>query len=513
MSALGYVTSTSIFVIICSIVWYLKMSRYFQLGNMIPGPPGLPILGNMLTAMSRRNNILEYFRELRHRYGLVCKGWLGPHLLVGLSDPRDVAVILNSSQTLSKAPIYNPIRLVFGKSLILADTEVWNKFRKIMNPTFTHQIIDTYVKTFYEKSLVMADRLEKHSDESPFDMVDFTMPCTLEMVSETSLGVPVNIQKENPQHCVVMNFPRLSKIVTYLMTHPWFWFTLITKFSPLYQEIIKLVKPIRDFVDVTVKQKTYSYLNSRSTSEVHKVSQQCVNDTKQRLGFLEQMISTMVNNPGLFTAEKLRDQAMFVMAAATDTSAYTVAYTLMLLGSHQDIQEKVMREQEDIFGEDMDRPVTAEDLKQMVYLEQVINETMRLYPIIPFVARWVDEDVRISDYTLPAGTTVLISIYLVHRQPAYYPDPDKFDPDRFSEENRLSRPSSSFVPFVSGRRMCIGRYYAYMAMKTMLSVVLRRYKVLKHGSRQDMDYLQYNFLLKMVNGHNVKLRQRTRERR
>ncbi|KAJ8880466.1 hypothetical protein PR048_016936 [Dryococelus australis] len=165
----------------------------------------------------------------------------------------------------------------------------------------------------------------------------------------------------------------------------------------------------------------------------------------------------MITGTGLITAEELRNQTMLLMKVGVETSAFTVAFTLMLLGLHQDVQRKVFGELEDILGEDIHRPVPARDLKHIVYLEQMINGTMRL------------------DYTLPAGTTIIIPVYLVHQDPSYYPGPDKFNPETFNYENKSSRSLCSFIPFTSGRRARIGKYYAYMAMKTMLSVVLRGY--------------------------------------
>ncbi|XP_063235051.1 cytochrome P450 4C1-like [Bacillus rossius redtenbacheri] len=313
--------------------------------------------------------------------------------------------------------MYNPLSIVFGNSLLTSKFKEWKKFRKIMEPTFSNRIIDSYVSTFHEKSQRMADLLQERCHGEPFNMADYSLPCALEMLSETSLGVPMNIQ--------------------------------------------------------------------------------------------EHMVSTMVENPGLLSIEELQDQVMVGIAAGTDTTAYAVATTLMLLGLHQDVQRKVLEEQESIFGKDTSQPVTTRDLQQMVYLEQVINETMRLYPILPIMARRVDEDVSVNSYTLPAGTIVIIPIYLVHRNPEYFPNPDTFDPDRFSRKNIASRLACSFIPFSYGRKKCLGKSYAYMAMKTMLSVLLRRYEVLECGSREDMECFEFEFFFKFKHGHSIRLRQRT----
>ncbi|KAJ8880490.1 hypothetical protein PR048_016960 [Dryococelus australis] len=120
------------------------------------------------------------------------------------------------------------------------------------------------------------------------------------MLSETSLSVPTGIQNENPRQCVVVNTTKIGEIVSYLITHP---------LVDCIRKQPKLVKPLQDFVDMTVKQKIDTYLNSKSENIMYNVNQQCVNSMKQRLVFLDHMISTMVNNPGLFTAEDPRDQS------------------------------------------------------------------------------------------------------------------------------------------------------------------------------------------------------------
>ncbi|KAJ8880476.1 hypothetical protein PR048_016946 [Dryococelus australis] len=466
-------------VVTIFVAWYVSRNRYYQLGNKIPGPPGLPLLVNTLSFIARNKDILEYIKELRRSHGPVFQLWIGHHLLVTVITPRDIAIVFNRSLTLSKPAFYSLLKLVFRESLLTTDTDEWKKIRRIKNPTFTHQVIDRYVSTFYKKSLAMTEHLEKHSMNGPFNAIGYTKMCTLDMVTETSLGVAADIRNNDQQHFIVQNTPKLFRMLSYFFFRPWFWIIFVFTATRSYTKIVQLVERIRDFIDIIVSNKLYlKYKTEKYTFTA---------ETKQRQGFLDHMISTMVNNPGLITAEELRDQAMFVMAAATDTSALATVFTLMLLGLHQDVQRKLMREQENIFGEDMDRPLTASDLKKMVYLEQVINESMRM----------ADEEVRIGDFALPAGTIIIIPIYLVHRDPFCYPEPGKFDPDKFNKENSSNRPACSFIPFASGRRMCIGKYCAYVVIKTMLSVMLRRYEVLEYGSGDNMECVQFKFLLKM----------------
>ncbi|KAJ8894338.1 hypothetical protein PR048_006964 [Dryococelus australis] len=119
----------------------------------------------------------------------------------------------------------------------------------------------------------------------------------------------------------------------------------------------------------------------------------------------------------------------------------------------------------------------------MVYLEQVISETLRLCPPLPVVSRAVEEE----------------------RGVANSPDPDHFDPYRFSAENSVGRQPYSFVPFLGERKMCTGKRYAYMQRKAILSTVLRNYQVLPCGSREEMEKVQFRMSLHIISGFNTKL--------
>ncbi|XP_063233542.1 cytochrome P450 4g15-like [Bacillus rossius redtenbacheri] len=499
--AVWCVSAVVISLVSIAVRWCFHRSRYFQLGERVPGPAGVPLLGNTLQVVARREDILRYFKELRDRYGAMVRLWIGPIICVCVTDPKDIAVIFNSSKTLNKPMFYKTLNVVFGNSVLTAESEDWKRYRKILDPAFRNQIVDSYVSTFHEKSQRLADLLEEHSVGEPINMADYSRPCTLKMISETSLGLPMEIQGKNHTHCAVENFPKITEMDSFVFITPWLWLSWTLKCHRIYYNMIALVTPIRSFVNLIVKDKLDLYLHLKN-NVTH--NQKDI-DTPKHLRFLEQMVSTLVENPKILNLEELKDQTMLVIAAGTDSTAYTVATTLMLLGLHQDVQRKVFQEQEIIFGEDMSRSVTAEDLKQMVYLEQVINETMRLYPVVPLVARRADEDVHVNSYTFPAGTIFVIPIYLVHRESDYFPNPDAFNPGRFSRENSASRPASSFIPFTYGRKTCIGKRYAYTAMKTMLSVLLRRYEVLECGSREYMESFGYNFFLNFQTGHKVKL--------
>ena len=137
-------------------------------------------------------------------------------------------------------------------------------------------------------------------------------------------------------------------------------------------------------------------------------------------------------------------------------------------------QERVFHEILDIV--EHENP-THEELAKLLYLEQVVNETLRMFPPLPFITRDARESRTYGTVTIPAGSAVYIPITEVHRDPTHYPDPEVFDPDRFNEENKAKRNPMAFMPFGQGPRICIGMRLAYLELKTALVKVLRKVKV------------------------------------
>lgn len=180
-----------------------------------------------------------------------------------------------------------------------------------------------------------------------------------------------------------------------------------------------------------------------------------------------------------------------------------------MLGIHKDVQEKVWAEQKAIFGDNMTRDCTFADTMEMKYLERVIMETLRMYPPVPLIARQVDQDVKLASgpYVIPKGASVVILQFAVHRNPNFYPNPDNFDPDNFLPDRMAQRHFYSFIPFSAGPRSCVGRKYAMLKLKVLLSTIVRSFKV-DSKMKEDDFKLQADIILKLENGFKIMLEPR-----
>jgi len=193
------------------------------------------------------------------------------------------------------------------------------------------------------------------------------------------------------------------------------------------------------------------------------------------MAFLDVLLSSKTEDGKGLSTEGIVDEVNTFLVAGHETTAGGLLWLLFALGHHLDVQERLYEEITGI------TEITAESLKQLTYMDQVIKESQRLMPVVPFTGRHLTEPVDFGDgCVIPTGTSVLIPIYSIHRHPGYWKNPDTFDPDRFSTENSIGRHPFSFIPFAAGKRNCIGQKFAWQEMKVVLATFLRSFSVVSH---------------------------------
>ncbi|MFI0479047.1 cytochrome P450 [Actinomadura sp. 9N215] len=171
---------------------------------------------------------------------------------------------------------------------------------------------------------------------------------------------------------------------------------------------------------------------------------------------------------------RIRDSVLMTMLAAHHTTGVAISWTLYLLAKHPDAAERAAAELDRV----LDGRAVPDygDLKELTYLDRVLKEAMRLYPPGPYGAREATEDVVLGEYTVPAGTTIFYPFWAVHMNPDYWPDPDAFDPDRFTPEASAGRPRFAYIPFGLGPRSCEGAALAMVEAELVLAILLKRFQ-------------------------------------
>jgi cytochrome P450 len=169
-----------------------------------------------------------------------------------------------------------------------------------------------------------------------------------------------------------------------------------------------------------------------------------------------------------------RDEVVTLFFAGHETTAATMTWAFYLLSRHPEVQERVREELQEVLG---GRVPTFTDLQKLTYTQQVINEVLRLYPSAYLFAREAVAEDSIDGYPIPPNVLIFITPYITHRDPKYYPAPERFDPDRFTPEQVAGRPRHHYFPFGEGPHVCIGNNFALMEMQLILASALQRFRL------------------------------------
>jgi cytochrome P450 len=173
------------------------------------------------------------------------------------------------------------------------------------------------------------------------------------------------------------------------------------------------------------------------------------------------------------TDEQVRDEAITVFLAGQETTANALTFTWYLLAQHPEVEAKLHAELNTVLN---GRAPTVDDLPQLKYTEMVFAEAMRLFPPAYALGRRAIEDFQLGDYCVPGGSTILMSQWVIHRDPRFFPDPLRFDPERWAPEAREARPKFAYFPFGGGPRLCIGEAFAWMEGSLALATLAQHWQ-------------------------------------
>lgn len=544
-------TATTLFTYLlvpALVLWvvYYRMSRrrLYELAAKLPGPEGLPLVGKGLEFIGTPHDIYTRINRLAVDWeDKPCvKVWVGPRLLVFLKDPRDVEIILSSHVHIDKSPEYRFFKPWLGNGLLISTGEKWRAHRKLIAPTFHLNVLKSFLDLFNQNSRATVEKMAKHNGEV-FDCHDYMSECTVEILLETAMGVNKKTQNQSGFE-YAMAVMKMCNILHLRSTKIWLRPDILFNLSSYSKDQVKLLSTIHNLTKRVLKKKKEAYEKNKSALlnsipiptvgiKEEKKADEKVKDKavveglsygqssglkddldveedigeKKRLAFLDLLIESAQNGVVL-TDEEIKEQVDTIMFEGHDTTAAGSSFFLCVMGTHPEIQAKVIQEIDEIFG-DSDRPCTFQDTLEMKYLERCIMETLRMFPPVPIIARELQQEVKLNscDLIIPAKCTVVITTVKVHRQPETYPNPDVYDPDNFLPERCANRHYYSFVPFSAGPRSCVGRKYAMLKLKVILSTILRNFTV--HSPVKFNDWkLQADIILKRTDGFKIQLNPR-----
>ncbi|PNF27066.1 Cytochrome P450 4C1 [Cryptotermes secundus] len=461
-----------------------KRARFVHLMEKLPGPFAYPVFGTVLPFLFlSRPQRFKLLEQRIRTYQPLCRSWLGSKAIVNVTHPEHAQVLLNTIRHMEKSFTYKFLHPWLGTGLLTASGQKWHTHRKIITPTFHYSILDSFVDVFSEKSKILVSKLRKEVGSEGFDVYPYITRCALDIICETAMGTPVHAQ-EDLESTYVSAVYGLSELTLQRMVYPWLHPQSLFQLSSQGRKYKKCVTLLHDFTNKVIKERKSHRATMRPKAAEKSISEDEELGKKRRVAFLDMLLDASEGGTKL-TDEEIGEEVDTFMFEGHDTTSAGISWTLYLLGLHPDVQDKVYQEQKSIF-QGSDRTVTTKDLSEMKYLERVIKESLRLYPSVPGIGRTLNEDVQMGEFTIPAGCTVHLHIYFLHRNPDQFPNPEKFDPDNFLPERVAKRHPYAYIPFSAGPRNCIGQKFALLEEKTVLSYILRHYRLRALESREDI---------------------------
>ncbi|MFG3039603.1 cytochrome P450 [Streptomyces sp. NPDC048330] len=416
-----------------------------------PRLPGHPLFGSM---SDLRKDSLGTFLRARRELGDVVRFTAGPPgvraTVYGVFSAEGAQQILagESANFRKDNAFYQEIRESFGNGLLTSQDEDYLRQRRLVQPLFTKRRVDGYAAAVAAEVTTLTGEWEAGAAES-VDVLDEMTRLALRAVARILFGTDVDTAVE----IVEQSFPQLGAYV------------LSRGYSPL--------KVPRDWPTpgnrraAAVHEALYAVCD-RIIAE-RRAADRAPGDGDDLLTLLVEAESA---EDGSFDATELREQVLVFLLAGHETTATSLGFALHLLGRHPEVQKRAHEEIDRVLA---GRTPGAADLDALPYVTQVLKEAMRLFPAAPVIGRRAVAATEVGGVVIPAGADVIVAPWVTHRHPAYWEDPERFDPDRFTPEAEAARPRYAWFPFGGGPRACIGQHFSMLESVIALAMILQKY--------------------------------------
>jgi cytochrome P450 len=371
---------------------------------------------------------------------------IGPRTLLFISHPEFIEqVLVTENRKFIKHYALRLLRPTLGDGLLTSDGDFWLRQRRLMQPAFLKQRVESYGPIIVNLTQKM---LSTWRSGEMRDLHADMMQLALSIVSKALLDVDAGEQAHG-----------VSSAVDWIMRD----------FNSRFQSAVPLPFWFPAPRNFELK---------RQVRRLEAVIQQIINERRADDRDHGDLLSVLVHardeqdQTGM-TDRQLRDELMTLFLAGHETTANLLSWTWYLLARHADVAAKVRRELETVLA---GRTPSAADVPNLTFTEQVLLESMRLFPPAYALGRESVEECTIGGYRIPAGSTVIMSQYVMHRHPTYFNRPDEFDPDRWSNGLLRRLPKYAYFPFGAGPRMCIGNTFAMLEAMLVVATVVPRFE-------------------------------------
>lgn len=416
----------------------------------LPDPPGPPRSYPFANWIALRRDPLGFLTGVARNYGDVARFRLGPVFLHVVNDPELIrTVLVTRAEAFHKGRGLERAKRLLGEGLLTSEDAFHLRQRRLMQPAFRHQRISGY-------ATVMADYAERATGRwEPGETRDVhreMMRLTLAIVGKTLFDADVEEEAAEIGAALTESLELFNRL-----------FTL-----PFGELLEKLPIPAN---------RRFARARNRLDTTIARLIAERRRDPGERADLLTLLLlaqDTEGDGGGMNDAQ-LRDEAMTIFLAGHETTANALTWTWYLLSQNPDVEKRFHEEVDSVLGA---RLPGASDVPRLPYTRMVLAESMRLYPPAWIIGRRAIVDQELGGWRIPSGSIVTASQWITHRDPRFFPDPERFDPSRFTPEAEAARPKFAYFPFGGGPRVCIGEGFAWMEGILLLATIGRRWRML-----------------------------------
>ncbi|RZB40275.1 cytochrome P450, family 4, subfamily Q, polypeptide 4 [Asbolus verrucosus] len=467
---------TSVLVFLTFVVVFVnilkKWSRFWRCLENIPQPPTYPMLGNLIDLMRTPEKMFVADRERSLKYYPIYKVTVLDLAAVNLVKPEDIELVLTNMKHITKSKIYDFLHAWLGTGLLTSTDAKWQSRRKLLTPAFHFSILREFINIFNEETKKLVEDLEKDCHKPFIDVIAPITQFTLLSIGETAMGTTLNVSKEDKERYKDAIYA-IGELLTYRAPRPWIFNDFIYGITGNGKKEKKIVKTLHTFSKNVIDERKKNFISSSYS-------------TRKRLAMLDLLLKYRSEGADI-DDEGIREEVDTFMFEGHDTTSMALCFALMLFANHRTTQDEMFKEINEIIG---DETPTYAALQELKYMERCIKESLRLFPSVPFISRLSGDEINtFTGYTIPKDCMVNIQIYDLHHNPNVFPDPEKFDPDRFLPENIQKRHPFAYIPFSAGPRNCIGQKFAMLELKAALCGILKRFILEPVDKPQDIVFI------------------------
>lgn len=395
-------------------------------------------------------NYAELGVELHQQHGFVYRQKL-PNPALGFVHPRHLYRMLKSNATnYAKSADYDVLRPVLGGGIFVSDGDLWKRQRRLLAPEFRSAVVPRFLPVISRCVEAIFEEWDKVADR---DLSDDMMRLTIWIVGETLFHQDFRKESEQIGHALEACLAQATLLMISMgMLQPWM--------------------PTPGNRKAKAEEET---LNRIVRSLIHHHRE------NPGPGMLSRILTATDEETGEgMTEQQVVDEVKSLILAGHETTSLALSWTFYLLSSHPEVEARLQAEADRVLG---GRAPTAEDMPKLEFTRMVFLETMRLYPPVPVVTRVAREADHFDGIDVAAGEKTVINLYATQRHPAFWSNPEVFDPDRFSPERAAAIQPYAYLPFLLGRRACLGEHFAMIEGVAALAMIAGRYTM----KRLDVD--------------------------